>query len=506
MKLLLSFVGMSVAAQAALVALPAAADAEQAMDERPNVLVVFTDDQRFDAAGFSGNTAIYTPNLDRVARQGVIFDNCFVNTSICAVSRANLITGQYPDRHGVTDFFKVLDDEQMQATFPVRLREAGYFTGQIGKWGIGDSIESTHRAATFFDYWGGASHQTNFLHEADCTYVLYDGVSKPINDVCDCPADSRGVKGPHVRIGRANLQGEVLQVDMDVAPMKAKDFLDARDEAGKNKPFALLVQFKAPHSPFGDWDLEMKDRYKGLFLPHPPTATMQVADAEPQVVKKSLGGGGGRRLAGSEEEMQKHLQNYYRLVSSMDAGFGKIIDELEARGELDNTVIFFTSDNGFMNGDHGSIEKWLMYEPSLRVPGFVTDMRQPRTQGPKRVQELVTTVDFGASVLDAAGLDVPSNMTGVSFMSAIDGELTGWRDDFYYHQPFLANGRLPYTTGVRSEQYSYTAYESETPIVEQLFDLHADPMQLNNLINDPAHAEVAKAMRLRLEELKNEVK
>ena len=503
MRRMLSLIGLAVAAHAAG-AVAALAQPAPVAGDRPNVLVVFTDDQRYDAAGFTGNAAIYTPHLDRIARQGVVFDNCFVNTSICAVSRANLMMGQYPARHGVTDFFQVLDDRQMQAAFPSRLRDAGYYTGLIGKWGIGDSIDATHRAATFFDYWGGASHQTNYLHEADCRYVAYDGVSRPIDDTCDCPADSRGVAGPHVRIGRDGLQGEVLHVDMDVAPMKARDFLDARDAHGEGKPFALVVEFKAPHSPFGDWDLSMEDRYNGLFLPRPPTATPAVAEAEPDVVKTSLGGPGGRRMVEDAVRLQQHLQDYYRQVSSMDAGFGKIIDELERRGELDNTVVFFTSDNGFMNGDHGTVEKWLMYEPSLRVPGFVADMRSPR-EHVKRVPQLVTTIDFTASILDAAGLEVPPDVTGMSFMPALAGELEDWRDDFYYQQPYTHKGALPYTTGVRGERWVYTKYGEATPVVEQLFDLHADPMQLDNLIDDPAHAADAEAMRKRYEELKQQV-
>jgi arylsulfatase A-like enzyme len=133
--------------------------------ERPNIVMIFTDDQRHDAVGYAGNDAVHTPTLDRLARQGLIFQNCFVNTSICAISRANLLSGQYPGRHGIDDFHKTFTAEQLRQTVPARLQAAGYQTAFFGKWGIGDSPERTHQGAAVFDYWAGQPMQTCFFHE-----------------------------------------------------------------------------------------------------------------------------------------------------------------------------------------------------------------------------------------------------------------------------------------------------------------------------------------------------
>ncbi len=157
--------------------------------ERPNIVMIFTDDQRHDAVGYAGNDAVHTPNLDRLAKQGLIFQNCFVNTSICAVSRANLLSGQYPGRHGISDFYKAFTAKQLADSVPGRLRSAGYQTAFFGKWGIGDSPERTHQGAAVFDYWAGQPEQTNYFHESDCRYVNFDGFTRPLDDLCDVLLD-----------------------------------------------------------------------------------------------------------------------------------------------------------------------------------------------------------------------------------------------------------------------------------------------------------------------------
>jgi len=139
--------------------------------EKPNLVIIFTDDQRHDAVGYTGNNAVHTPNLDRLAKRGLVFTNAFVNTSICAISRANLMMGQYPHRHGVDDFFKTLSDGQLARSVPARLRDSGYQTAFFGKWGIGDSAAKTALGATVFDYWAGQPKQTNFFHDTDCRYI-----------------------------------------------------------------------------------------------------------------------------------------------------------------------------------------------------------------------------------------------------------------------------------------------------------------------------------------------
>ncbi|MEN1678994.1 MAG: sulfatase-like hydrolase/transferase [Planctomycetota bacterium] len=463
-------------------------------DERPNLVVLFTDDQRCDAVGYSGNTAVSTPNLDRLARAGVVFENCFVNTSICAISRANLLTGQYPARHGVVDFFRVLSPEQLDRTAPGRLQAAGYQTAFFGKWGIGDSPSSTILGAQVFDYWAGQPMQTCFFHESDCRYVNADGFRRDPADLCDCPADSDGRVGYRNRIGREGLV-KPLHVDADVVPRHVDRFLDGRDD---EKPFCMMVFFKAPHSPFEDWAPEFESATDGLVMPTPPSATLDNAKREPNIVRRSLGSKSGMKYLTEPESLDRHLRDYYRLISSMDAGVGKIVEHLRRRGLDDNTVFLFTSDNGHFKGEHGLAGKWLMYEPSLRVPGFLYD---PRRRGGFATRKMVTTIDFTATLLSLAGVDVPADMDGRDLTVLADDPTADWRDDFYYTHPYVHNNKLPHTEGVRTERYCYTRYLNATPVLEQLFDLHTDPNQLANLAGDPQHADLLSELRSRCDDL-----
>lgn len=474
-----------------------AADAAVKTDQ-PNIVMIFTDDQRYDAVGYTGNRAIHTPHLDKIARRGIIFDNAFVNTSICAVSRANIMAGQYPSRHGIDDFFKVFSPEQLARTVPARLQDAGYQTAFYGKWGIGDGPEKTYLGAEVFDYWAGQPMQTCFFHEADCKYVHADGFARPLDDLCDCPADARGKTGFRNRIGKANLV-QPLQTDSQVTPMQTERFLEGRDES---KPFAMMLFFKAPHSPFGDWDPQFEHVTDGLTMPTPAAASLEIANAEPPLVKGSLGRPSGMRYLTNPDYLDQHLRDYYRLITSMDHGIGAIVAQLEERGLLDNTVILFTSDNGHFKGEHGMAGKWLMYDASHRVPGFMTDYRRP--VGETRHEKVITT-DFSTTMLALAGLDIPDDMTGRDLTQLMDGPADDWRTDVYYDHPYGHGGAIPRTIGVRSDRYAYTRYIDPTPAFEQLFDMHLDPNQRVNLAEDPAYAEVLERMRERCDELKKEV-
>ncbi|MBN2450732.1 MAG: sulfatase-like hydrolase/transferase [Lentisphaeria bacterium] len=475
----------------------AAAAPGEAGRARPNLVLIFTDDQRHDAVGYAGNEAVHTPNLDRLARAGLILRNCFVNTSICAVSRANILCGQYPARHGVDDFLKTLSSAQLQASVPARLRAAGYQTAFFGKWGIGDTPERTHQGAAVFDYWAGQPMQTCYFHEPDCRYVTFDGFARPPDDLCDCPADGKGKAGYRNRIGRETLR-EPLHVDSEVTPRHVARFLDGRDAA---KPFCLMLFFKSPHSPFGDWDPAVENVLEGREMLLPAASTQANADREPEIIRRSLGWPAGQVLLKDPLQRERHLRDYYRSVSSMDLGVGRIMDELARRGLAGNTVVLFTSDNGHFLGEHGLSGKWLMYEPSLRVPGFVYDPRRP---GGKATERLVITTDFSVTLLAFAGVPIPDSMTGRDLNGLYDNPSAPWRTEFLYDHPYSHRGRIPRTLGVRTEQYTYTRYIDPDPPFEQLFDLRQDPDQLRNLAADPAHAELLGRLRNRCGQLVSE--
>lgn len=236
-------------------------------------------------------------------------------------------------------------------------------------------------------------------------------------------------------------------------------------------------------------------------MPIPEAATQENADREPDIMKSSLGSKSGGHLLQNKSRHQKSTHDYYRAISSMDLGVGRIMEELAAKGLAANTVVLFTSDNGYFRGEHGMSGKWLMYEPSLRVPGFYYD---PRTPTKATTDRLVTTIDFSAAILALAGLEIPSNFSGMNLTQLRKNPRSQWRKDFLYSHPYGHGGKIPRTLGVRSQNLSYTRYLDLAPPLEQLFDLKADPDQLKNLAADPAHADILNALRLRCDELYRE--
>lgn len=458
----------------------------------PNLLFLFTDDQRHDALGASGNTVIQTPELDALAEQGVRFRNCFVTTSICAVSRASVLSGQYARRHGIQDFFKTFTPEQLDQTYPALLRKAGYTTGFIGKWGIGDSLSATDQGARAFDFWAGASHQTCFWHERTCPYVTDSGTGDPQANRCTCPPDSRGKQGPHNRIGKANLQDPV-HLTTEIVPRKVEQFLAFRDP---DRPFCLSIFFKAPHAPMQDFDPRFQDQYQGVTIPPPVTATREDIARRPACLNGKLGTPTGRKWVEHPEALQAHYRDYYRLISGIDLAVGKIRAQLEQQDLADQTVILFTSDNGHFKGEFGLSGKWLMYDPSQRVPGFIMDPRLPEAVRGTRDQ-LVLHIDFTATMLDLAGLPVPHRMQGRSLVPLLQGGSPDWRQDIFYEHAYHHRGAITPTEGVRTTSMKYTRYVAENPVYEELFDLQRDPHERHNLVADPAFGESLNQLRNR---------
>lgn len=465
-----------------------------AEQQKPNILFILTDDQRFDAIGYD-NPEIQTPNLDKMARDGVIFNNCFVNTSICCVNRANVMTGQYSLRHRVTDFYKTLTPEQLDQTYPALLKQAGYYTGIVGKWGIGHTVDNTYTALPAFDFWAGASHQTLFWHDADCDYVTKNGAE----NTCTCgKAINKEGTGPGGHQSAYEHLKNPLHTDTDIFPMKVRQFLEARDP---DKPFMLSLFYKAPHGPMDGWDrFKFADTYEGATFTLPETATQDMADARPAFLRSNdtmLGVREGYHYLKNPARFQEYLRDYNRLVTGMDYSVGKIMEILKKAGVADNTVVLFSSDNGQFELERGFLGKWLMYEPSLRVPGFVVDPRLPENLRGRRIDPMVTTVDYTATILDLAGVDVPGTMSGRSFMPLIEEKPLSkpWQTEFFHEHPYSHRGALPLIQGVRTERYKYTRYISQTPPFEELFDLENDPNEIHNLIASSEHSSLLNKLR-----------
>jgi len=469
--------------------------------EPVNILFIYTDDQRWDALGYAGNPVIQTPTLDALAAQGTYFDNAFVTTSICCVSRASALTGQYAHSHGVRDFFTTID---LETTYPYHLKNGGYYTGFIGKWGTKETDTSYFmKAADLFDFWAGSMGQSNYWHERTCNFVQNNGTSEKHQFFCDCPPDARGKQGEEIRTGKANMKDPVHQ-ETYVMPLKVSNFLDQRDQ---EKPFCLSISYKTPHGPWSDYDEPFRDLYEGMTLPVAASVDVEDAMGRPEFIKRSLNGIRElERLRSAHDidgSLHRRMRQYYRLISGMDHSVGLIMNELKHRGLDQNTVVIFYSDNGHFLDEHGFQGKWLMYEESLRVPGFIYDPRNT-SQG-VRSAEMVLNIDLAPTMLELAGLEVPDYMEGKSLLPLLKEPDKTFREDFLYehhYRHYKDYEHIERTEGIRSREWSYIHYiDREGAGSEELYNIIEDPLQMNDLSEDPSSTDRLDDLRKRCMDL-----
>ena len=435
----------------------------------PNFVFLLVDDLRWNALGFMGDKIVQTPHLDRLAAKSVVFDNCFVTTSICSVSRASIFTGQWMRRHGIEDFAKGLNGTAWDNTYPAQLRSAGFRTGFIGKYGVGSPQETAAKAAAF-DYWKGLPGQGGrlFIEPNDPTRT-------------------------HKTAKFGN---------------EALEFLGG---CTKEKPFCLSISFNAVHARDAEpreFEPDPRDEklYEDVTIPVPKLATDEAFKRLPESVQKSE----GRRRWGwrfdTAEKTQGILRDYYRLITGVDREVGRIVAELAQRGLAGNTVIVFTADNGFALGDRGMADKWFMYEEDIRVPSFIFDPRSPKTAPGQRSKAMVLNVDFAPTMLELAGVPAPKTMQGRSLVPLLKGESPkDWRTEFFYEHHSVA-ARIPQSEGVRTERWKYLRWIAETPVKEELYDLQADPLEERSLLNDAKHAALLAEMRGKWERYGRELK
>jgi len=465
---------------------------------RPNMVFIMTDDHAAQALSCYGSRVNETPGLDRMAREGLRFANAFVVNSICTPSRASLLTGKYSHANG-TPVFNRFDGSQ--DTVAKRLREGGYHTGMIGKWHLGSD-------PTGFDRW-----------------IVLPGQGVYENPAFLTPS------------GRLTLPGHATEVITDLGI----EFINTRP---KDKPFFLMLHHKAPHR---EWtpDARNREKFRNRHIPEPPTlfddyTTRPAALPEnrqtiardltrrdlkmeppadmPQEARgRWLGGvptevdvpqadGTTRRLKGVELtrwKYQRYMQDYLACVQGVDDGVARILDHLDRTGLSKDTVVFYTSDNGFFLGEMGLYDKRFMYEPSLRVPLLV---RGPGIESPGRAPGgIVLNVDLAPTFLDLAGLRAPSDMHGRSLVPWLKGtHPQDWRTSMYYryyHDPGHHNTRQHY--GVRTETHKLVHYWRKD--AWELFDLRNDPHEQRNLAEDPAQAEWLRSLKAELARLRKEV-
>ncbi len=446
--------------------------------DAPNVVFIITDDQQQAAMSAYGNTILKTPNMDRIASEGVRFTEAFVTNALCAPSRASILTGLYSHAHGVTtngDGPTVRNQAGLadtQITFAHLLRQAGYHTALVGKWHI-------RSWPSGFDHWAILPGQ---------------GVYQ----------DPEMIAGGTTLKFRGHVE--------DVIGDQALTFLEQRP---RNKPFCLLYQFKAPHR---DWT--PAPRFERVFddveIPAPRTFEDRL-EGRPEAVRKAemaiadmpdFRTRGVPETLSREERKRGNLQalvkNYYRVLLGVDENVGRLLDYLDRNDLTKNTLIIYTSDNGFFLGEHGLFDKRLMYEPSIRVPMLV---RLPARVKPGRVdtRHIVLNVDVAPTILELAGVPVPSWMHGRSWAPLLDGADAPWRSAFlyeYYEYPAVHCVRK--NRGIRTDRWKLIHFW-EQPEEWELYDLGSDPDETKNLAGRPEHAERIKQLRADLERLRREV-
>lgn len=460
---------------------------------KPNIVFLLSDDQRWDSLGCTGNAVVRTPEIDRLAAEGVLFRNAFVTTSVCSVSRTSILTGQFARIRGAGDLNAMVTPASWADTLPAVLRKAGYFTGHIGKWDIGAGEKGFQAGAELFGFWGGDRHHGNYWHEKECPFVTHDGVTAKGEIKCTCPPD-----GSMPRTGRKGMK-QAIHTDYQIVPMKARRFLSTRDPA---KPFYLSVSFRGPKEPWGDCPAVTAGMYEGETMPASPTATTFHAASQPECLRNSLGAKQGLGLVSNPEKRAVETRKYYQSVSTVDLAIGKLRKLLAETGLAENTVIIFASDNGMMIGDYGLHGKWLPHDASIRVPLIVHDPRlAPELRGAKR-DEMVLNIDWTPTILSLAGCQIPAVMQGRDFTPLLSGSAASWRKDWYYEHSWTANGRLPACEALRTAEWKLMRFPSEQPPVEQLFNLKDDPHETRDLIAEPDRAAVVAQLRTRLEFLR----
>ena len=428
--------------------------------KRPNFVILMTDDQRWDAMSCAGNKILRTPNMDRLAKEGVRFENAFVTNSLCTPSRATVLTGLYSHTHGVIDN----KGHQIAADQPIfsdLLREAGYEVAFCGKSHLKGALRDRK-----WDYYFGFQGQGAYRN----------------------PKIAEGADG----------KDEVHEGYMDdILTDKAIEWLTGRTG---EKPFCLFLWFKAPHR---SW--VRAERHKSLFenvvIPKPDTFD----DDKKGFPGKPSAFANADNKIGSFEDVQTldgFVKDYYATLVAVDENLGRVFEVLQSKGIMDDTAILYTSDNGFFAGEWHAFDKRFMHEPSIRVPLLIRYPRQVKARQTRR--QMILNTDIAPTVLDLAGIAVPKWMHGMSLVPVLQSKSADWRKDWLYeYYEFPGPHQVRKHRGIRTERYKLIHYY-EAPEEFELYDLKKDPGEINNLYGKPECHKLTQQLLKRLSELRQE--
>jgi N-acetylglucosamine-6-sulfatase len=441
---------------------------------KPNMVFILTDDQAWNVLGRDGRyTFMNTPNIDRIAEDGMVFENAFVTTSLCSPSRASFMTGCYAHTHGV--FVNSYDDPDPEVPFlPRALQELGYETAFLGKWHMKRGAEPRDG----FDYW-----------------LSFDGQGKYM----DPPLNENG----------REFMEEGYMTDI------LTDYAIRWLEKPREKPFCLFLWHKAVHGPFTpaprdsavfsdalipeyeNWYDDMEDKPEWV-------RRMWTYGVHYDKWKQSEGKPVPEKIKPNPwDPRNQRWMNYLRAMLAVDESVGNITEYLEQKNILDQTVFVFGSDNGFFLGAHQRGDKRLMYEESLRIPLLI---RYPEMiEAGSSSSELVMNIDVAPTLLEIAGGEIPEKMQGLSLVPLLQNKAISWRESilYEYFQEAYAPG-FETVVGVRTRRYKYIETPHLPQDINELYDLESDPGEMDNLINHPDYQDVKLEMMAALERLKTE--
>lgn len=471
--------------------------------DKPNIVFLFSDDHAYQAISAYGDSRklLETPNIDRIAKQGMRFNRCLVPNSICGPSRATVLTGKYSHANGFYDNHATARFDGSQVTFPKLLQKAGYQTAMVGKWHLNSD-------PTGFDFWQVLPGQGTYYN----------------------PDMTRNGE-------KINVPGYTTDIITDVS----LDWLKRRD---KSKPFLLMCQQKAPHRPWEPaarhlgHDKDRKyaepdtlfDDYAGrghaekaqdmtidktmndvdLKLKPPPNLTPEQrkpwdAYYEPRNKAYAAANPTGKDLI--RWRYNRYMHDYLGCIKAVDENVGRVLEYLDKEGLADNTIVVYASDQGFYLGEHGWFDKRWIFEESLRTPCVV---RWPGKIKPGSVNEgdIVSNLDFAPTFLEAAGVPVPTEVQGKSLVPVLKGQTpSDWRKSFYYHyyeHPGPHNVARHY--GVVTDRYKLVHFYEPSENYWELFDLKTDPKEMTSVYGKPDYAKVQKELETELARLRKELK
>jgi N-acetylglucosamine-6-sulfatase len=438
---------------------------------------ILMDDLRWDELGCAGHPFSRTPHIDRIAREGALFRNAFATTPLCSPSRASFLTGRYPHAHGVVDNVDRSPLSHRLVTFPRLLHDAGYETGYVGKWHMGN--DDSPRPG--FDSWVSVKGQGEYL-------------DPELNE------DGRVAKVP----------GYVTDLFND----RAVAFLGRP----RTKPFLLFVAHKAVHPDLTQFaDGRLSDPSAGVFRPAERHRTLYAGDPvprRPNVADRLVGKPALQRpvdglppLGPATGTPDETVRNRLRMLAAVDDGVGRIFEALEEAGKLDETLVIFTSDHGYFYGEHGlSVERRLAYEEAIRIPLL---MRYPRLiRAGAAIDPMVLSLDLAPTLLELGGAPIPAGLHGRSLVPLLEGKPWTPRDAFlieYFSDTVFPRVRNMGYQAVRTDRWKYIHY-TELPGMDELYDLESDPFEMRNLIAEPTALPKRREMEDRLRLLLDQTK